>query len=263
MGIVPFHPSTITFQTVPNFLLLPHNHKVRKLQTLHLKQRKTNSYLHAQTLYKAKISSFSSSIVKTLLVSVKCKDDSFGETSDEDTDCRALKIVLRLYSAIKNRDLQGLSDVIGEECRCMSNFVFAFKPLHGKQQVMEFFITLMKVMGNHVEFVIQPTMDDGTNVGLQWTLSNKTHAPLGKGFSFYTAHSYKGKLVIRNVEMFMEPILHIEPLRLKLIGVMSNVIAQMGLESLYNKKERKRYLLLLISLLLMALSVFFFKLFLH
>ncbi|GMH15761.1 hypothetical protein Nepgr_017602 [Nepenthes gracilis] len=57
--------------------------------------------------------------------------DKNPQSANEDR--RALETVLRLYSAIKSRDLEELSDIIGEECRCVSNFVLAFKPLHGKQ----------------------------------------------------------------------------------------------------------------------------------
>lgn len=52
--------------------------------------------------------------------------------SGGEEDGRALETVLKLYTAIKDRDLDVLSDVIGEECRCVCNFVSAFQPWEGK-----------------------------------------------------------------------------------------------------------------------------------
>lgn len=52
--------------------------------------------------------------------------------SGSEDDGRALETVLKLYTAIKDRDLDALSDVIGEECRCVCNFVSAFQPWEGK-----------------------------------------------------------------------------------------------------------------------------------
>lgn len=45
----------------------------------------------------------------------------------------ALETVLKLYEAIKNRNPYELSDIIAEECLCVSNFVSAFQPLLGKK----------------------------------------------------------------------------------------------------------------------------------
>ncbi|CAK9182241.1 unnamed protein product [Ilex paraguariensis] len=134
---------------------------------------------------------------------------------NEEEDHRALETVLNLHKAIKNQNLNELSETIGEECCCICNFVSAFKPFHGKKQVLDFFSSLIQNLGNNIEFVVQPTLHHGMTVGVSWKLEwKKTHAPLGKGFSFYMCHIYQGKAVIRNVEMLMEPILHIEPIRL-------------------------------------------------
>ncbi|KAI3456539.1 hypothetical protein Pfo_013202 [Paulownia fortunei] len=127
----------------------------------------------------------------------------------------ALETVLKLYEGIKNRNIYELSDIIAEECLCVSNFVSAFQLLLGKKQVLSFFSYLMKNLGNNIEFVVQQTLDDGMVVGVSWKLEwSKVPLPLGKGFSFYMCHVYQGKVMIKNVEIFMEPILRIEPPRL-------------------------------------------------
>ncbi|KAK1381898.1 Polyketide cyclase SnoaL domain-containing protein [Heracleum sosnowskyi] len=144
-------------------------------------------------------------------------------------DGRALETVLKLYTAIKDRDLDVLSDVIGEECRCVCNFVSAFQPWEGKTQVLEFFSYLLRKLGENIEFVVEPTFHDGMTVGVHWKLEWKeTRITLGEGFSFYMCHVYQGKVLIKNVEMFMEPLLHIEPLRLKIMGTIMNAIDKFG-----------------------------------
>ncbi|XAR53846.1 hypothetical protein NMG60_11022545, partial [Bertholletia excelsa] len=168
-------------------------------------------------------------------------------------DKRALETVLKLYTAIRNRDINELSDIIGEECQCVCNFISMFKPFQGKKQVMEFFSALMKSLGNNIQFVVQPTMQDGMIVGVSWKLEwSQTHVPIGKGFSFIICHVYQGKVLIRNVEMFMEPLVHLEPLRLKLMGFVMNVMDKISLHEAFRGKARRAviYLLLVLSLVI-------------
>lgn len=104
------------------------------------------------------------------------------------------------------------------------------------QQVLDFFKYVIRILGNNIEFVVQPTIHDGMNVGVSWRLRmyiytlaftflvwiihlnswqvglflmffnflvelfaewTKTHMPLGKGFSFYICQIYQGKVFIR------------------------------------------------------------------
>ncbi|XP_020554069.1 uncharacterized protein LOC105175412 [Sesamum indicum] len=152
--------------------------------------------------------------MRTGFASVACAAKDSGPPEQH----RPLDTVLKLYEALKNKNISEISDIIAEECLCVSNFVSAFQPFHGKkflQQVLAFFSSLMKNLGNNIEFVVQQTSDDGMVVAVSWKLEwNKAPLPLGKGFSFYMYHVYQGKVMIKNVEIFMEPLLHIEPLRL-------------------------------------------------
>ncbi|THG20927.1 hypothetical protein TEA_024631 [Camellia sinensis var. sinensis] len=215
------------------------------------------------------------------MVALGAKNSGSGEE-----DNRALETVLKLYTAIGNRNISELSDVIAEECRCVSNFISIFQSFHGKKQVVDFFSTLMKCLGNNIQFVVQPTLNDGMNVSVAWRLEwNTPNVLLGKGFGFYTCHIYQGKVVIRNVEMFMEPLLHIEPLRLKMMGVVLTVMDKIGLydaafngkkmmgvvltvmdkiglyDAAFNGKVKKAIYLLLILPLMTALLFLFVKLF--
>ncbi|KAI3990447.1 hypothetical protein MKX01_021382 [Papaver californicum] len=156
---------------------------------------------------------------ESLVVTFGTKN-AFGEE-----DNRALETVLKLYTAIKQRNVRELSDVIGDNV----------------DQVLEFFKFLLEYLGKNIEFVVRPTLQDGMNVGVSLDhpfqcVWDKTHdVPLGKGFNFYMCHVYQGKVVIRNVEMFLEPLVHIEPLQLirsmplyKMIGFVTSILDKWG-----------------------------------
>ncbi|KAE7995278.1 hypothetical protein FH972_000096 [Carpinus fangiana] len=80
-------------------------------------------------------------------------------------DHRALEAVLKLHSAIKSKNIHELSDIIGDECRCICNFFSFFQPFQGKMQVLDFFTHLIKSFGDNAEFVIKPTFHDGMKNG--------------------------------------------------------------------------------------------------
>lgn len=65
-----------------------------------------------------------------LLVPLNAKNS--GLPGDEE-DPRALETVLKLYSAIKNKNIRELSEIIGDECQCVCNFFSIFQPLRGKK----------------------------------------------------------------------------------------------------------------------------------
>ncbi|KAK9151442.1 hypothetical protein Syun_009751 [Stephania yunnanensis] len=173
---------------------------------------------------------------------------------------KALETVLKFYDAIKRRNLQELANVIGDECRCVSNLISSFHPFEGKKQVLELFSFLMKHMGPDIQFVVQPTLHEGMNIGVTWKLEwEKNNIPLGKGFSFYTCHTYQGKVVIRDMEMFMEPLLHIEPLRLRMIAYVTTVLEKIESSS-FIKGQCRIILYLLLSIVTAIFSLCFVKL---
>lgn len=51
----------------------------------------------------------------------------------------ALEAVLKLYEAIKNKNVNELSDIIAEECLCVSNFISAFQPFLGKKVCFDYY----------------------------------------------------------------------------------------------------------------------------
>ncbi|RID78419.1 hypothetical protein BRARA_A01256 [Brassica rapa] len=185
------------------------------------------------------------------------EEDDKEEDKDE---YRAEEAVLKLYTDIKDRNINGVSEVIGDECQCFCNFLSSYRLLQGKKQVVAFFYWLMMNLGKDIKIVVRPTSKDGMTVGVQWQLEwEKSNIQLGKGVSFHMCHTYQGKLLIKNVEMFMEPIFHIEPLRLRTMAFAVSLAEKMFifLRPVENIR-RQAMTLILLALLLLAAVVFYF-----
>lgn len=56
-----------------------------------------------------------------------------GDGDGEGQDPRALETVLKLYSAIKNKNVRELSEIIGDECQGVCNLSPFIQPLRGKK----------------------------------------------------------------------------------------------------------------------------------
>lgn len=55
------------------------------------------------------------------------------ENKDDKEDYRAEETVLKLYSDIKNQNINGISEVIGDECQCFCNFFSKYRLFQGKK----------------------------------------------------------------------------------------------------------------------------------
>ncbi|XP_039167681.1 uncharacterized protein LOC120286029 [Eucalyptus grandis] len=174
---------------------------------------------------------------------------------------QALEAVLKLYEAIQNKNLRELSDILGDECRCVSNFIPFFWAFQGKKQVLAFFSYLINALGNNIEIVVKPTMHDGMTVSVSWKLEwNKKTMPLGKGFSFHICQIYQGKVLIRNVEMIMESFPHMDIFRLRMLGFLMSTSEKMSsCIPIERKSKRTGFLILLALLSLAAIFVLLLK----
>lgn len=54
-------------------------------------------------------------------------------TEPRGEDRRAVETVQKLYIAIKNKNIKEVSELIGDECRCFCDFVWASQPFNGKK----------------------------------------------------------------------------------------------------------------------------------
>ncbi|KAJ6300854.1 hypothetical protein OIU76_021620 [Salix suchowensis] len=208
---------------------------------------------HPQFLHQPLIETSFSSRHRGLFPLVPSNAKTSSGSGEEDNP--AVETVLKLYKAIKNKNIREMSDIIDDECRCVCNF-FSSQSFQGKQQVLDFFKILIKFLGNNFEFVVQPTFHDGLNVGVAWRLNwSKTHVPIGKGFSFHVLQVYQGRIIIRNVEMFMEPILHIEPFRVKMMGLAMSVVDKMSSCRLSRDKVKKAVVVIVLLAVILILSM--------
>ncbi|XP_050371568.1 uncharacterized protein LOC126789459 [Argentina anserina] len=136
-----------------------------------------------------------------LVLPISCAKDSPEGAGGEDhqPDPRALETLLKLYNAMKNKNIVELSEIIADEPECVGNLSSIVQPLRGKKVKLSYrAYNLIGHLGSEIEFFVKPTLHDGMKVGLQWGVQwNKTRMPFGKGFSFYTSHHYKGKVAIK------------------------------------------------------------------
>ncbi|KAL2341363.1 hypothetical protein Fmac_009303 [Flemingia macrophylla] len=177
----------------------------------------------------------------------------------EGEDDQALDAIMKLHSSFKNKKTHELSQ---DERQRVSNFLSFLEDFQGRTQVLEFFSYLTSIFGNNIQIVVKPTPQHGLSVGLQWKFDwDKIDVPLGKGFSLHINHTYHGKALIRNIEMLMEPLLHLQPFGLKmkvsLKEFMDNIGSFMVSES---GNKTKRILYFVIALLSLASFLFFMKL---
>ncbi|XP_010539526.1 PREDICTED: uncharacterized protein LOC104813576 [Tarenaya hassleriana] len=188
------------------------------------------------------------------------KTDSEDDEEEDEDESKAVETVLQLYTDIKNKNMKGVAEVIGDECNCFCNFLSTFRSLHGKKQVLAFFYWLMKILGENTKLVVKPSSKNGLTVGVHWRLEwEKPNIPLGKGFSFHICHVYQGKLLIKNLEMFMEPIFHMEPIRLKAIAFAVSMAEKMSTYMRPGENTRKQAMtLLLLSLVLLTVAIVYF-----
>ncbi|XP_017435998.2 uncharacterized protein LOC108342713 [Vigna angularis] len=179
--------------------------------------------------------------------------------SEGEEDNHTLEKVMKLYSAFKNKTTHELS---ADERQRVTNFLSFFEAFQGRTQMLEFFSYLTNVFGNNIQIILKPTPNDGINVGLQWRFDwDKIHLPLWKGFSLHINHSYHGKAVIRNIEIFMEPLRHLKPFGLKTKVGVGELMEKMGSFMVSGSRNKaKRILFLLLAVLSLAAFLFFMKL---
>lgn len=121
-----FQEKNSQFSLYPKKKQLPHD------------QKYVSSFIHSNQV---------SSKRNCLLYPLKCnaRDNSennpeegrfnAGENSENNPEegQKAMETVQKLYNALKKKDLIELSDIIGEECRCISNFASSLQTFYGKE----------------------------------------------------------------------------------------------------------------------------------
>ncbi|KAL5097485.1 hypothetical protein RYX36_001812 [Vicia faba] len=174
------------------FSTLPYNHisLPRKLPTNIHKHGNSLSPYSCQTSTQKNLYSRNQRGLSLFAFDAKNSEPMGGEDDDDE----ALDAVMKLYSSFKNKNMQELSDILADECRCVCNFFSFFQTFQGKSQVLEFFSNMIRLFGDNIQIVVKPSLHDGMNVGVHWKFEwNTIHVPLGKGFSFHICQTYRGK----------------------------------------------------------------------
>ncbi|XP_019439983.1 PREDICTED: uncharacterized protein LOC109345443 isoform X2 [Lupinus angustifolius] len=154
----------------------------------------------------------------------------------------------------KNTD--EFSNIPADECRGVCNFLSFFQ---GKMQVLKVFSNLIKMLRRNIRFEVKHTVEDGMDVGVHWKFEwNKIHVPLGKGWSFHLYQTYRGKAVIRNFEMLMEPLHHLEPFKLKMITSLTKLVEIISLYEVSESGIKAKWKLCIVLAVLSLASLLLF-----
>lgn len=127
---------TTFYRTTPishgnSLSLTSHSPTNSKLFYVHKSSQIHSPFSHQSFSINSSISSRRTSSL--LLVPFNGKSSEPGGAEEKEESSRALETVLRLYTAIRNKSIGELSEIIGDECRCVSNFFSILQPFQGKK----------------------------------------------------------------------------------------------------------------------------------
>ncbi|GLJ10424.1 hypothetical protein SUGI_0128010 [Cryptomeria japonica] len=156
--------------------------------------------------YAPKTSSLKSyNFTKILAPPVKGVESSILQSS-QDEEPSAAAIVDSFYAAINRKDFTLLSNLLAEDC-ILHRTLFS-EPFEGKERVMKLIRDSVDPMDSETRFVIDETIEGTPNkVGKIWHLEQKrADFIFDRGFSFHSCKSYQGKLLISDIEVFINSI---------------------------------------------------------
>lgn len=115
--------------------------------------------------------------------------------------------MVKLNSAIQNRSVRELLELIGDECLY---FLSNLRSIDVSQLGKDMFLLLHALMvRHHVSFVLKPTPDEtGFDLGVKWSLEWKGQKlPWDLDCNVSTTHVYRGLLLISQVNKTCVPLL--------------------------------------------------------
>lgn len=182
----------------------------------------------------------------------------FGDGGD---GFRAVKRIVKLNSAIQNRSVRELLELIGDECQY---FFSKLCSVDVSQLGKNMFVLLHALMlRHHVSFVLKPSEDEGFDLGVKWCLEWKGRKlPWDLDCNVSTTHVYKGLLLISQVNKACVPLLTtiLQIIHQNLDAViltMANKFLPEG--TLDNEKSRTIITCVIIGLVVMVLFYAMFK----
>lgn len=176
---------------------------------------------------------------------------------------RAVMRMVKLNSAIQNRSVRELLELLGDECLYfLGNLRSVDVPRLGK----DMFLLLHALMvRHHVSFVLKPSPDDeaGFDLGVKWSLEWKgKKLPWDLDCNVSTTHVYRGLLLISQVNKTCVPLLQ------RILGIMQQnldavvlaVVHKVLPEGTLDEKQRSTMVFCaVIGLLVMLLFYALFK----
>ncbi|RCV31743.1 hypothetical protein SEVIR_6G209700v4 [Setaria viridis] len=135
-----------------------------------------------------------------------CARGLFGSGGGGD-GLRTVMRMVKLNSAIQNRSVRELLELIGDECLY---FLSNLRSIDVSQLGKDMFLLLHALMvRHHVSFVLKPTPDEtGFDLGVKWSLEWKGQKlPWDLDCNVSTTHVYRGLLLISQVNKTCVPLL--------------------------------------------------------
>ncbi|KAF7095267.1 hypothetical protein CFC21_097474 [Triticum aestivum] len=131
----------------------------------------------------------------------------FGDGGGEGEDAfRAVMRIVRLNSAIQNRSVRELLELVADECRYFCRNIPAVSVSEMSKSV---FLFLHEMMLRHqVSFVLKPAENGAFDLGVKWSLEWKGQKlPWDVDCTVSTTHVYTGLLLISQVNKACGPLL--------------------------------------------------------
>ncbi|XP_054778120.1 uncharacterized protein LOC129286124 [Prosopis cineraria] len=170
----------------------------------------------------------------------------------------AIDPLFKFFSAITHRFITYTkSDILAHQWPFPSFFLSFLHAFQRRKQAWTVFSFLIQMFGNNVEFVFNETLH-GLNIGVQWKFElEKIQIPLGKGFSFYISHSYRGKAMIRSSETFIKPLLNLLPFKLKIMASFERLRESMDSFMARESEDKPKQIWSTLTALLTITALFF------
>lgn len=174
---------------------------------------------------------------------------------------RAVMRIVKLNSAIQNRSIKELLELIAEECL----YFFSKLPSVSVSEISKNMMLLIHEMmlRHQVSFVLKPREDQGFDLGIKWSLEWKgVKLPWDVDCNVSTTHVYRGMLLISQVNKTCVPLLQriLQIIHQNLDAVILIVTNKILPEGALNENERSTIIACaIIGLVVMVLFYAMFK----
>ncbi|CAO2184176.1 unnamed protein product [Urochloa humidicola] len=188
-----------------------------------------------------------------------CAKGLFGAGGD---GLRTVMRMVKLNSAIQNRSIKELLELIGDECLY---FLGNLRTLDVSQLGKDMFLLLHALMiRHHVSLVLKPSPDEaGFDLGVKWSLEWKGQKlPWDLDCNVSTTHVYRGLLLISQVNKTCVPLLQriLGIIQQNLDAVILTIVNKVLPEGTLDEKTTSTIIFcVIIGLVVMALFYALFK----